>query len=169
MGSVDGDTTPGIGVHTVICLLDNASDMDESSRPRLLSHVLVPVANEDDARETARALAAYEPTAVTTLHVVEKGGGAPDKTPVWVSEETAESAFAAFKGVLPMAESHTAYGSDIVETILETAAELDVSAIAYRPRGGGRVMRFLSGDLTLKLVTEADCPVITLPPAEDDA
>lgn len=52
----------------------------------LLAHVLLPVANEKDALATATVLEPYRPSNVTTLHVVEKGEGVPDKTPVVQSE-----------------------------------------------------------------------------------
>ena len=134
---------------------------------RLLAHVLVPVANEEDARTSARALEPYGPERVTTLHVVEKGKGVADKTPVEQSEAIAEDAFAALRETFPEAEDHTAYARDVVGAIFEAADEVGASAIAYRSRGGGRLMQFLSGDLSLRLVTEADRPVIALP-REDD-
>lgn len=133
----------------------------------ILAHVLLPVANEDDARDTARELAPYEPDQVTTLHVVEKGEGVPDKTPVELSEAMAGDAFAAVRETFPDAGDHTAYARDVVAAIFEAADELDATAIAYRSRGGGRLMQFLSGDLSLRLVTEADRPVIALPRRED--
>ncbi|WP_058996772.1 universal stress protein [Haloarcula sp. CBA1127] len=129
----------------------------------LLGHVVLPVATEDDALATAKALEPYEPSSVTALHVVEKGGGVPDKTPVEQSEELAEEAYAAVRSVFPNASEHTAYGRDVVAKIFEAADEVDASAIAYRSRGGNRVMQFLSGDISLKLVTNADRPVIALP------
>lgn len=129
----------------------------------LLGHVILPVATEDDALATAKALEPYAPSNVTALHVVEKGGGVPDKTPVEQSEELAEEAYAAVRSVFPNAGEHTAYGRDVVENIFEAADEVDASAIAYRSRGGNRVMQFLSGDISLKLVTNADRPVIALP------
>ena len=55
---------------------------NETTDEGLLGHVLLPVANEDDAPATAKALEPYEPSSVTALYVVEKGGGVPDKTPV---------------------------------------------------------------------------------------
>ncbi len=138
--------------------------MDDAHEQRdLLDNVLVPVANETDARRTARALAPYDPAHVTTLHVVEKGEGVPDKTPVSQSKEMAAESFAAVNEVFPDADDHTAYGRNVVNSILDAADEIDASAIAYRAREGGRLVMFLSGDLSLKLVTQADRPVIALP------
>lgn len=137
--------------------------MTGNETPELLSHVLVPVANREDALATARQLEPYSPERVTALHVVEKGMGVPDKTPVEQSEELAEESFAAVRSVFPNADDHTAYARDIVSAIFETAEEIDASAIAYRTRPGNRVMQFLSGDLSLKLITQGERPVIALP------
>ncbi|WP_159900117.1 universal stress protein [Salinirussus salinus] len=132
----------------------------------ILEHVLLPVAHEEDALATARRLEPYDPERVTALHVVEKGGGVPDKTPVEQSEELAEESYAAVREVFPDADEHTAYGRDVAEAIFEAAEAVDASAIAYRARGGNRLMQFLSGDVSLDLVTDADRPVIALPRAD---
>jgi len=142
--------------------------MDQSVEQELLSHVLVPVATENDARVTAEQLAPYNPDHVTALHVVEKGGGTPDKTPVEQSEVIAEGSFAAVREEFPDADDHTAYARDVVGAIFDAAEEVDASAIAYRSRGGNRIVQFLSGDLSLKLVTKADRPVIALPRVETE-
>ncbi|ELZ39282.1 universal stress protein [Halorubrum tebenquichense] len=134
----------------------------------LLGHALLPVANEDDALATARALEPYDPDRVTALHVVEKGGGVPDKTPVEQSEELAAESYAAVRTVFPDAEEHTAYGRDVADEIFDAVDAVDATAIAYRPRGGNRIARFLSGDLSVKLVTDAPVPVVALPRAESD-
>jgi nucleotide-binding universal stress UspA family protein len=139
----------------------------ESTDKDLLGHVLLPVATEDDALATASALEPYNPDHVTALHVVEKGGGVPDKTPVEQSEELAGESYAAVRSVFPDADDHTAYGRDVADEIFTAADEVDASAIAYRSRGGNRLTQFLSGDLSLKLVTNADRPVIALPRAEE--
>ncbi|WP_336037273.1 universal stress protein [Halobacterium yunchengense] len=139
----------------------------EDDGGNLLGHVLLPVAHEDDAAASARALRPYRPDHVTALHVVEKGGGVPDKTPVEQSEALAADAYAAVRAVFPDADDHTAYARDVVDAIFDAADEVGATAIAFRSRGGNRLMQFLSGDRSLKLVTQADRPVIALP--RDDA
>jgi nucleotide-binding universal stress UspA family protein len=133
----------------------------------LLGHVLVPVATADDATTTARQLEPYDPAAVTVMHLIEKSGSDSGKSPAAASEEIAEDAFEAFREVFPDAETHTMYGRGVSEAIFDAATELDATAIAYSPRGGGRLMQFLSGDLSLKLVTNSPIPVIALPQADD--
>jgi len=141
---------------------------ERSGNRDILAHVLLPAAHEDDALATAQALEPYDPERVTALHVVEKGEGVPDKTPVEQSEELAAESCAAVRTVFPNADDHTAYARDVVGAIFDVADEVDASAIAYRSRGGNRIMRFLSGDLSLKLVTNADRPVIALPRGDEN-
>jgi len=142
--------------------------MDQSVDRNLLDNVILPVATEKDARVTAEQLAIYNPTRVTALHVIEKGQGVPDKTPVEQSKETAERSFAAVREEFPDADEHTMYARDVVGAIFEAAKEVDASAIAYRSRSKNRIVQFLSGDLSLKLITKADCPVIALPQVETE-
>lgn len=143
--------------------------MDDSTPAsrELLAHVLVPVAHEDDARETALALEPYDPDRVTAFHVVEKGEGVPDKTPVEQSEAIAADSFEAVRTVFPAADDRVGYARSVVDAIFEAADEIDASAIAYRSRGGNRVVQFLSGDRSRKLVTDARRPVIALPTVDE--
>ena len=141
---------------------------DDAGGQDLLAHVLLPVANEKDALRTARALEPYDPERVTALHVVEKGEGVADKTPVEQSEELAAESYAAVRTVFPDAGEHTAYARDVVEAIFDAAGEVDASAIAYRSRGGNRLVQLLSGDLSTELASDAPVPVIALPRGEAD-
>ncbi|WP_439026502.1 universal stress protein [Haloarchaeobius sp. DT45] len=136
----------------------------------LTDSIVVPVATEADARATAAALDSLEPHTfgrITVIHVVEKGDGVPDKTPVEQSETVADKAFATFRNTFPDAGTRKVYRRDVVAGIIEYADEVDASAIVFRPRGGSRLVQFLAGDRTLRLVTEADCPVVALPEEAD--
>ena len=144
------------------------SSDSEADQRDLLDHVLLPVANEADALATATGLEPYGPNHVTALHVVEKGEGVPDKSPVEQSEALAEASYEAVRTVFPDADDHTAYDRHVAEAIFEAADEVDATAIAFHARGGSRLLQFLSGDLSLKLVTDADIPVIALPDEESD-
>jgi nucleotide-binding universal stress UspA family protein len=132
---------------------------------RLLARPLLAVANAPDARASARALAPRvdDPERVVVVSVVEKAGGAPDKAPMEEVEAEAERAFDAVRDVLGPVETDLRYGVDVVETILEAAREHDASAIVFTPRSGGRLVRLLTGDVALSLVTESDRPVVALP------
>jgi len=144
------------------------SSDSEADRQDLLDHVILPVANEADALATATALEPYGPSHVTALHVVEKGEGVPDKSPVEQSEELAADAYAAVRSVFPDADEHTAYDRHVVDAIFEAADDVGATAIAFHARGGSRLVQFLSGDITLQLVTKADVPVIALPDEDSD-
>jgi nucleotide-binding universal stress UspA family protein len=137
---------------------------------RLLARPLLAVANAPDARVSARALAPYveSPEGVVVVTVVEKAGGAPDKAPMEEVEAEAERAFSAVRDVLGPVETDLRYGVDVVETILEAARDHDASAVVFTPRSGGRLVRLLTGDVALSLVTEADRPVVALPDPEAD-
>lgn len=129
----------------------------------LTEHLVVPVADKEDARETARILDDYDYGRITVVHVIEKGEGVPDKLPLEQAEQRASDAFGAFRGFIPEIDTETAYRRDVVAAIFEVAADVDASAIAFRPRGGNRLVRFLSGDKSLKLVADAIRPVVVIP------
>lgn len=140
----------------------------------LLGAPVVPVADDEDARVTARALAPHLDGAVTVslVYVVEKAGGATDKASVEQRELAAEEAFEAFEGTLDDAavpatiETDITYDTDVVDGIFGAAAERNATAVAFVPRGGGTLLGLLTGNRTERLVTENDLPVVSLPAPE---
>jgi len=132
----------------------------------LLDRVVIPLASEDDARATARALNGHEFGAVLAVHVIEKAGGAPDKAGVEQREQVAEAAFEAFEASLDDSvdlETRLRYGTDVADAIFEAAEDYSATAIVVTPRGGSRWIQLLTGDVALSLVTETDRPVIVFP------
>lgn len=134
------------------------------TRP-LLDHVLVPVADVADARRTAAALAPFDPSHVTVLYVVEKASGAIDPVPGGYLEEEGEDAVGAFREVFPDADERITWGEDPIGAIYDVASEVDATAVAYRSRGGSRLVRLLSGDGSLELVEDPPLPIVSLPEA----
>lgn len=132
----------------------------------LFDHVLVPVADPDDAHATCRAVRDRLTGPAVLVHVIEKAGGGIDKASVEQREEYAEEIFDAAREVLgddvPV-ETQIHYGTDVSETIFAAATDEDASAIVITPRGGSRWVRLLTGDVALDLVTETDRPVVVLP------
>lgn len=135
----------------------------------LLDRVVVPVANPDDATDTYRSLREHleeELGEIILLYVVEKAGGAPDKAGIEQRERHAEETFQAFRaastGELPL-ETRIVYDTDVANAIIDLAGELDATAIAFRSRGGGRLLDFLSGSVRVDLLQNTDRPVLVLP------
>jgi len=132
----------------------------------LFAHVLLPVATEEDARSSCRALAGHlgPNSHVVAVHVVEKAGGAPDKAGVEQREAVAEAAFDAVRAGLDVpVETEIRYDTAVDDAIFDAAHDHGVSAIVITPRGGSRWIRLLTGDVALSLVTESDLPVVVLP------
>ena len=131
--------------------------------------VYVPIANPEDAEATARAIHHYaDPDSeVIVTHVVEKGGGAPDKASVEQREQYAEEAYETFQDVLPdgwgTVRFETLYGRDVAETIIDGATDAGATVIAFTPRGGSRWVRLVTGDIARHLIEKSDVPVISLP------
>ncbi|MEF8826405.1 MAG: universal stress protein [Halapricum sp.] len=134
----------------------------------MLDHVLLPVASEEDARASSTALEPYlgDVERVTAVHVVEKAGGAPDKAPLGKRQSDAAEFLAVAESRLASDVAFDArihYGTDIVETLFSAAEDVGATALAFRPRGGSRIVRWLTGDTATKLVTEPEIPVVALP------
>lgn len=128
----------------------------------LLDRIVVPVAEPEDAAATAEALEGIEPGDVVIVYVVEKAGGGIDKASVEQREMKAEEAFAVFRDRFPDADTEIRYGTAVTDEVFAAAAGRDATAVAFLPRPGGRLIRFLSDDRALKLVTENNVPVISL-------
>jgi nucleotide-binding universal stress UspA family protein len=133
----------------------------------LLERVVVPVADEQDSRATAAAVSRHLDgvESVVAVHVVEKGGGAVDKAPVEKRRADAAEFLSIVESRLDdgvAVETRVAFGTDVAETVVETALNAEATAIAFRPRGGSRLIRFLSGDTAARLVTDPELPVVTL-------
>ena len=133
----------------------------------LLDHLIVPVASEEDARATCAALEPHlsDVDRVTALYVIEKGGGSIDKAPMEKREADATEFLAFVESTLDdvTVDTRIAYGTDVVETIFSEAAEVGAAAVAFRPRGGSRLVQFLAGDTATKITTEPEIPVLSLP------
>jgi nucleotide-binding universal stress UspA family protein len=139
----------------------------------LFDHVVIPVASEDDAAATCASLEPYldDIERVTAVHVIEKAGGAPDKAPLEKRREDAAEFLAIVDtriGQSVAVDTRTVYGTDVVERLFETADEVGASALAFRARGGSRVVRLLAGDTASRLVTDPPIPVVSLPSQKEE-
>jgi nucleotide-binding universal stress UspA family protein len=137
----------------------------------IFDHIVLPVADPDDAAATCEALSAHDVGSVVAVHVIEKAGGAPDKAGVEQREEYAEEIFAVVRDRMPdgvPVETEIAFDTDVADAVFRVAAEVDATAVVITPRGGSRWVRLLTGDVALSLVTENDRPVVVLPDVADD-
>lgn len=131
----------------------------------LLGRVVVPVASEDVAEESAIMAREYlrEESDVLVVHVVQdeqRFAEASDEE--WAA--FAEEAFDAFRADFGReVETELRHGTDIADTIVAVAEDADATAILFVPRGGSRWRQLMSGDVARELVTESSCPVISLP------
>ena len=116
----------------------------------LEERIIAPVANPDDVTRTVRAVDdRLDPnrSKLTFVNVVEKGGGAIDKAPVEAQRENAVDAFEVVEAELTdrfEVDTLLLYGSDVVEEIMDSADEMDATAILFVPRPGGTIALFLS-------------------------
>lgn len=141
----------------------------------LLQRVLVPVANQKDARSTAAALKPHLDSTVDEIlavHVIEKAGGAPDKASVEQRELNAEKIFQAMAERLAeptvALDTKILYGTSVAEAIIDGAHDIDATAIVFTPRGGGKWMKILTEDVTTGLISESDVPILVLPDVSDE-
>lgn len=141
----------------------------------LLTHLLVPIANEDDVTATCRGLESYvgdETATITVVHVIEKGGGDIDKAPIEAREQQAERVFEIVGDHFadgPQVRRERRYGTDVIDEIVAAADEFDVSAIGFTPRSESRIRELLAGDPASRLLTESHHPVIVFSDATKQA
>jgi nucleotide-binding universal stress UspA family protein len=140
----------------------------------LLSRPLVPIASEDDAAATCRAVfprIAAVGGRPLVVHVIEKAGGAPDKAGVEQREVAAEAAVDVVREYAAEYDlevgTEIEYGTDVGAVIVEAATAADASAIVFHPRGGSWLLDLLTGDVRETLLTESDRPVVVMPDAID--
>ena len=134
----------------------------------LLDRVVLPLASEEDATETAEALRPHlgDVERVVAVHVIEKAGGGIDKAPKAQREEDAETILRLVEEALRdevAVETDVRYGTDVVDALFEAAADHDATAVLFTAREGNRFVQLLAGDTARRLVTEATVPVVALP------
>lgn len=146
--------------------------MLEHDPDTLFAQVLIPIASEDDARvarETILPYLAGSGGVATIVHVIKYTEGGVDPSPVSMQEEDAERLF---EIVIEdhadlVVETKKAYGTDIAAAIFNVAEEIDASAIVFAPEERSRLIRLLSGDTALSLVSNPDVPVLAIPRHEE--
>ncbi|WP_339103422.1 universal stress protein [Haloterrigena salinisoli] len=131
----------------------------------ITTHTVVPVATERDARATCDSLESFveEIETITVVHVIEKTDGYPDKAPLEARRAQADRIFSIVEERLPDGlpiRRELRYGTDVVDEIAAAAADVDATAIGFRPRSGGRLHRLLSGSDSYRLITECERPVV---------
>lgn len=137
----------------------------------LFEHALLPIASPDDARLAREVILPYLADSggvATVVHVVKYTEGGVDPSPVSMQEEDAEALFEIVTDDRPelVVETRTAYGTDVAEAIYEVADEIDASAIVFAPEEKSRLLRLLTGDTALSLVSNPDVPVLAIPRRE---
>lgn len=133
-------------------------------------------ARAERALELATTLAGDADATLDVVHVIEYLGGGrgagidarPDEPEIRARLQHQTAALAQ-RGVpcrthLPHAvEAHTA------QTIAELARELDADLIVVGSRGHSALVGAILGSVTQRLMHEAPCPVLALPPARKPA
>lgn len=146
--------------------------MSVRSSDALFERVLLPVASEEDARRARETILPYLEGVggvAILVHAVKLTGGGIDPSPADAQAEEGDRLFEIaqreHEGVV--IETRAAYGTDVVESIIETAVETDATAIVFSPQEKGLLLRLLTGDTARSLMTQATVPVISLPHGED--
>ena len=137
----------------------------------LFERILVPLADPDDAENTARSLRPHieDGTSLIITHVAERGG--PDAEIVRGRDRFAEETYETFISVFDRRDVQlewiTLQGREVAETVIDGTAAVDATLIAFVPRGLDRWARIVAGDPASKLVHNADVPVMVFPDRAD--
>ena len=134
----------------------------------LLTRIVMPVATEADAEHTWARVEQHldEGSRGHAERGIGQGGGGIDKARLAKREEDAAESVGIVeetRGENADVERKTAYGTDVVETLFESAEGAEATALVFVAREGGRLVRLLSGDTSMRLVTEGTMPVVALP------
>lgn len=130
------------------------------------THLLVPIANVDDAERTCRELNEHLDSnleELTVVFVIEQTEGFMDTTSPTALEQEAEKVFSYVENYFDdglAIRRELRYGHDAVEEITAAADELDVSAISFTPRPKTRLQQLLSENTSYRLITESEYPVV---------
>lgn len=143
--------------------------MTPTIRPTV-DRVLLPVANEDDAKRTCTAVRPHlneDNAEIVALYVVERREGGPAAASLEQLEEHGRNTLAivegAFAGSTVTVETELREGVDLIATIFTAAEDSDVDCIAFVPRPKGRLVALLSGDPGWKLINQTQHPILVLP------
>lgn len=142
--------------------------MIEHDPDTLFEHVLIPIASEDEARMARETILPYLARSggdATVVHVIKYTESGVDPSPLSMQEADAERIFEIVdlgrSGLV--VETKKAYGTDVAAAIFEVADETDASAIVVSPAEKSRLIRLLSGDTVLSLISNPDVPVLAIP------
>lgn len=142
--------------------------MIEHDPDTLFERVLIPIASESDARvarETILPYLAGSGGVAVVVHVIKYVEGSVDPSPVSMQEDDAERLFDIVGRDHPemVVETRKAYGTDVAAALFEVAHEVDASALVFAPKERSRLIRLLTGDTALSLVSNPDVPVLAIP------
>lgn len=137
----------------------------------LFETVILPIADKKAAEQTCEAVRPYvtaNESTVVAVHVIEKAGGAPVKASVEQRELEAEGIFDRVETFLEDEAidclSRIAYGTDVVETVLQIVEEEVGTVIMFTPRSANRWVKLLTGDVAYRLIHRSETPVLVIPP-----
>lgn len=131
-----------------------------------VNHLLVPIANLEDAKRTCEELDQSidsEIEIITVVFVIEQTKGYIDPAPPAALKQEAEQVFSYVEEYFvdgPVIQRELRSGTDAVSEIIAAADEYDVSSIGFSPRPKTKLQRLLTENSSYRLITESHHPVI---------